>query len=177
MFNKSDVTRRYKMKSLYVSTQKNGVQVRVAALVLVLVALMLPQFAWADHASDHPDGQFNSQSSFSAIGASELMDAAFLAANPEVAAFRRYAAAQQRAALAANPELAIYRRYAASQQGTALSANPELAVYRRYAASQLGAGLSAYYADGDAAFVDANPELRAYWRYVSENDCSIGLLC
>ena len=46
------------MKSFVVPTQKNSSQVRVAALMLLLVALVIPQLAWADHASDHPISQF-----------------------------------------------------------------------------------------------------------------------
>ena len=46
------------MKSSVVSTQKNSFQVRVAALVLLLLALVIPQLVWADHASDHSVSQF-----------------------------------------------------------------------------------------------------------------------
>jgi hypothetical protein len=46
------------MKSLVFPTQKNRVQVRLAALVLLLMTLAIPQFVWADHASDHPISQF-----------------------------------------------------------------------------------------------------------------------
>ena len=47
------------MKNLIVPTQKNGVQVRVVALVLLLVTLVIPQLVWADHASDHSISQFD----------------------------------------------------------------------------------------------------------------------
>lgn len=103
------------MKSLSFSTQKNGLQ--VAALVLLVVTLVIPLLAWADHASDHPYGQFDDPSSISSGEAyaalvekyragelvfhapgsrddrsfSDLADTAFLAANPEIMAYRRYA--------------------------------------------------------------------------------------
>ncbi len=46
------------MKSLVVPTKKNGAKVQVAAMVLLLVALVIPQLVLADHASDHPISQF-----------------------------------------------------------------------------------------------------------------------
>jgi hypothetical protein len=169
------------MKILGFSTQTNRFQ--VAALVLLAVALAIPPLAWADHASDHPYGQFDDPSStsasdahkallekyetgelvfhapgrrddrsfstsaseayealvekygsgelvfhapgrrddrsFNALATQERMDAAFLAANPEIMSYRRFAAGplQQRDAafLAANPEIMSFRRYAAQQ--------------------------------------------------------------
>ena len=57
------------MKSLFLPTQRNRVQVRVAALMLLLVALVIPQLVWADHASDHPISQFEEMPSILATQA------------------------------------------------------------------------------------------------------------
>jgi hypothetical protein len=56
---KSLVNKETEMRMFVDLTPKNAVQVRVAALVLLAIALMIPQLTWADHASDHPYGQFD----------------------------------------------------------------------------------------------------------------------
>ena len=50
------------MRSVIMSTKKNRSQVWVAASVLLVAALVIPQLALADHASDHPYGQFDDPS-------------------------------------------------------------------------------------------------------------------
>jgi hypothetical protein len=49
--------------------RKNTARLRVAALVLLVVALVIPQLTWADHASDHPDSQVGNLSSISSSAA------------------------------------------------------------------------------------------------------------
>ena len=48
------------MKAIIASNTQNRAQWLVGVLTLVLlVALMIPGLAWADHASDHPESQFD----------------------------------------------------------------------------------------------------------------------
>ena len=140
-------------------------------MVLFAVALVIPQLAWADHASDHPYSQFDDPSiistseaysaliekyksgdlvfhapgrwddrSFSISASPEQIDAAFLAANPEIMVSRRYVAAQQEVAAAAS--------------------------------SARWVALGEYYADSNAVFLAENPEIMASQRYVGQGGCS-----
>jgi hypothetical protein len=76
------------MKSLFAPwTQKKRLQVLVVGLMLaLLVAFMIPQLSWADHASDHPYSQFDDPTIVSASDA----DDAWLAAQT-MATAERYA--------------------------------------------------------------------------------------
>ena len=165
------------MRSFVAQTRKNQFWVLVAALVLLVVALVIPQLAWADHASDHPDDQFDTQSSSArwvALGEYYTdMGATFLAANPEVMAYQCYASAQQGAAAAGSisPRLT---------NPTQLAAYPEVLAYQRSMAAQKAgvtassarwAALGEYYSDMGATFFAANPEISAHRQYVGQQVC------
>ncbi|MFC2030857.1 hypothetical protein ACFLWA_09040 [Chloroflexota bacterium] len=48
------------MKAIIASNTQNRTQWLIAVLaVVLLVALMIPGLAWADHSSDHPESQFD----------------------------------------------------------------------------------------------------------------------
>jgi hypothetical protein len=200
-------------------TRKNAVQRRVAALVLFAIALMIPQLTWADHASDHPYGQFDDPAlislsegsaalvekyesgelvfhtpgrpddrSFRTSADSVQIDAAFLAANPEIMVLRRLVASQQGIAAAADSARWVaLGEYYADGGATFLTANPEIMVLRRLVASQQGIAAAAdsarwvalgeYYADGGATFLTANPEVRTYRRFVQDGCSEASQVC
>jgi hypothetical protein len=218
------------MRSLVYPTRKNRVQ--AAALVLFVVALVIPQLAWADHASDHPYSQFDDPSlvstsegyaalaekyktgelvynapgrrddrSFSispskayyalvekyktgelvynapgrrdgrSFATSDNLgptDAAFLAANPEIMAFRRYGALQQGVTAAASSArwVALGNYYMEKSERAAA------------ADSARWVALGSVYTSGNAAFLSENPEIMAFRRFVGQQDCSApGLQC
>jgi hypothetical protein len=76
------------MKSLFVPrTQNERLQVLAVGLMLaLLVAFMIPQLSWADHASDHPYSQYDDPTIVSTSDA----DGAWLAAQT-MATGQRYA--------------------------------------------------------------------------------------
>jgi hypothetical protein len=76
------------MKSLMVPrTQKRRLQVLVVGLILaLLVAFMIPQLSWADHASDHPYSQYDDPTIVSASDTDDAWQAA-----QTMATARRYA--------------------------------------------------------------------------------------
>jgi hypothetical protein len=173
------------MKSLAISTQKNSVWVRVAALALIVVTILVPQLTWADHASDHPDRQVavakNHNPGRDLGGVYSPSGEAYAALVAKYKAGELVFQAPGRgddgsASVSANPELIIARRYyptnlARSTDVAFLAANPEVMISRRgYAASLVQAA--------DAAFLAANPEVMTSRRYASSGGCYIiGLAC
>ena len=120
------------MSSLVSLTQNSMVMARAVALVLLVSALALPQFAWADHAAP---------------------DSATLALNPELSAYQRLAhASGQDLAAAANSArwasmgasyseaneassarwAALGASYGADDGSAFLAANPELVLFQRF---------------------------------------------
>ena len=201
------------MRSFVYPTRKNRVQ--VAALVLFVVALVIPQLAWADHASDHPYSQFDDPALVSAgdvyatlvekYKSGELVynapgrrdDRSFsippsaswtirAEANPGMDVAQWYTPA--RASLAVNPELMAFRRYAASQQAEAAAASSArwVALGNYYmekseraaaASSARWIGLGDYYADGNEVFLAANPEIMTVRRFVQDGCSALGQAC
>ena len=169
------------MKSPFVSLYKSRLRISVAVLVLLAAVLLLSQFAWADHASDHPDRQVADLSLISLAPSYKpsLMDSTLLAAYPEVLAYQHdvmaflsYSPWQDCSVqmnsgltdpvlLAAYPEILTYRRnvsayltYAAGVDCRELAARPELISARPSAL--LKPGLT------DPALLAAYPEVLAY---------------
>lgn len=169
------------MKSPFVSLYKSRLRISVAALVLLAAALLLSQFAWADHASDHPDRQVGDLSLVSSAASymPSLMDSNLLAAYPEVLAYQHdvmaflnYSPWQDCSVqmnsgltdpvlLAAYPEILTYRRnvsayltYVAGVDCGALAARSEFISART--SDLLKPGLT------DPALLAAYPEVLAY---------------
>jgi uncharacterized protein (DUF433 family) len=149
--------------------------------VLLAVALLLPQIAWADHGPDYTDTPVRTLSSSSSAASyqSGLVSSGLLAAYPEILVFRhdvmaflRYSPRQDCSAsmnpgltdpalLAAYPEIMTYRRnvaaylnYVAGLDCQELAARPEAASSRPSAL--LKPGLT------DPALLTAYPEVLAY---------------
>ena len=157
-------------------TRKKVVQPRVAALVLLAVALMIPQLTWADHASDHPYSQFDDQALISLSEGSAALVEKYKSGElvfhtpgrPDDRSFSASADSVQidAAFLAANPETMVLRRLVASQQGIAAAAS-----LARWVA------LGEYYADRGATFLTANPEVRTYRRFVQDGCSEASQVC
>jgi hypothetical protein len=170
-----------KMTNLFVSVFKARLRGSVAVLVLLVVALLSPQIAWADHASDHPDRQVGDLSlvSVAASYKPRLMDSALLAAYPEVVAYQHdvmaflnYSRWQDCSVqmssgltdpvlLAAYPEIMTYRRnvtaylnYVVGVDCRELAARSDIASFRP--SDLMKPGLT------DAALLAAYPEVLAY---------------
>lgn len=162
------------MRSLVTPLKKNRVLARAAVLSLLVVALVIPQLTWADHASDHPYGQFDDPSNSSPGEAYAALVEKYEAGDlvfhtPGRRDDRSFSSAPsaRSATLAANPEIAVYQRYAAARLEVAAAAS-----------SARWVALGEYYADGGAAFLAANPEIAMHRRYVAQQDCSdLGLQC
>jgi hypothetical protein len=161
----------------------------VAALVLLVMALVIPQFTWADHASDHPDSQFDNLASISPSEAYVALVENYAMGNLVYNAPGRRGDSPSTAFagpaqigvtfVSANPEIMTVQRYAAgvAQETGAdlLATNPEIAAYRRYAVSRQDVAaaassarwvaLGAYYTARGAAFQATNPEIAAYRRF------------
>jgi len=170
-----------KMTSSFVSAYKGRAWMSAAALVLMAVALLLPQFAWADHAPDYSDLPVRNLSSESSAASyqSGLVSSGLLAAYPEilvyrhdVVAFLRYSPRQDCSAqmnsgltdpalLAAYPEIMTYRRnvaaylnYVVGLDCQEMPARSELISARPSAL--MNSGLT------DPALLAAYPEISAY---------------
>jgi len=122
------------MTSPLVSNSKSRVWISVAGLMLLAVALLLPQLAWADHAPDYTNTPVRtlSFSSSDASYQSGLVSSGLLAAYPEILAFRHDVIAflmysprqdcpaqlhpglKDPALLGAYPEIMTYRRNVAA---------------------------------------------------------------
>lgn len=175
------VRKEIKMKSPFVSLYKSRLRISVAALVLLAAVLLLSQFAWADHASDHPDRQIGDLSLISLAPSYKpsLMDSTLLAAYPEVLAYQHDVMAflnyspwqdcsvqmnsglTDPALLAAYPEILTYRRnvtaylnYVSGADCRELAARSGLISARPSAV--LRPGLT------DQALLAAYPEVSAY---------------
>lgn len=137
------------MKNLVSRPQKNAALARAVALVLLVATLTIPQLAWADHSADI-----------------RMMDSAFLATNPELSSYQRFAFAPGKGVGAA----------ADSARWTGLGASysaAEEASSARWTA--LGAS---YSADKGAAFLAANPELMVLQRFAARGGCAaLGSMC
>ena len=186
------------MKKTLVSVYKSRAWTSVAALVLLAVALLLPQFAWADHSPDYTETPVSSlyPGSSAASYQSGLVSSGLLAAYPEilvyrhdVIAFLRYSPRQNcsfqmnsrltdPALLAAYPEIMAYRRnvmaylsYVAGEDCPELVARPESLSSRPSALMKPGLT--------DPALLAAYPEILAYRHdvmafldYAGRQDCS-----
>jgi len=174
------------MPSLVV-LQKSQMRVSVAVLVLLLVALVLPQLTWADSASDHPDGQFDNLSSISPSVAhaallekyttGELVYHAPGSRQDRSSTALMNPGLTDPALLAAYPEVVTYRRnvnaylhYFAQKDCSELATQSEVTTYRRSAS--MNPGLT------DPALLAAYPEVLtyrrnvdAYLRYFAQQDC------
>jgi uncharacterized protein (DUF433 family) len=175
------VRKEIKMTDRFFYLNKSRLLISVAALVLLATALLLSQFAWADHTPDHPDRQVGDLSlvSLAASYKPNLMDSALLAAYPEVLAYQHDVMAflsyspwqdcsvqmnsglTDPALLAAYPEILTYRRnvaaylkYVAGLDCGELAARPELSSSRPSALTRPGLT--------DAALLAAYPEVLAY---------------
>ena len=181
------------MRSFVYPTRKNRVQ--VAALVLFVVALVLPQLAWADHASDHVDDQasISPSASMSSVlsldllrhyNAGELVSTATGRGDDRSPTASMSSAQTDAAFLSANPEAVVFQRFVSSQQEVAAGASSArwvaLGAYHAIsdevaaaASSARWVALGAYYAlDSDDAFLAANPEIRAFRYNLAQQDCS-----
>ena len=122
------------MSSYFVSTQRNWLWVSVAALVLLVVALVLPQLAWADHASDHVDDQasISPSASMSSVlsldllrhyNAGELVSTATGRGDDRSPTASMSSAQTDAAFLSANPEAVVFQRFVSAQQEVAAGAS------------------------------------------------------
>jgi len=169
------------MTSPLFSSSRNRAWTSVAGAVLLVVALLLPQIAWADHGPDYTNTPVRTLDSSSSAASyqSGLVSSGLLAAYPEILVFRHdvmaflsYSPQQDCSAsmnpgltdpalLAAYPEIMTYRRnvaayldYVAGLDCQELAARPE-AVSSRPSAL-LKPGLT------DPALLAAYPEVLAY---------------
>jgi len=144
------------MSSLFVPTQKNWVRGSVAAVVLLVVALVLPQLTWADHTPDHADSQFANLSSISPSAAYTALVEKY--STGELV----YHAPGSRDALSSSisPSGAYAALVEKYKTGELIYHAPGRRDDRSFPASVNPA-------QTDAAFLAANPEAMAYWRYVS----------
>ncbi len=169
------------MTDLFASLYRRRGRVSGAALVLLAVALLLPQFAWANHAPEHPDRQISELPFVSSSAAYKpgLMNSALLAAYPEVLAYQHDVRAflqyspwqdcsvqinsglRDPVLLAAYPEIKAYRRnvtaylnYVVGLDCRDLEARPEVISSRPSALMKPGLT--------DAALLSAYPEVLAY---------------
>jgi len=125
------------MTSSFVSAYKGRAWISVAGVVLlVVVALLLPQIAWADHGPDYTNTPVRTLSSGSSAASyqSGLVSSGLLAAYPEILAFRHDVMAflmyspRQGCSAAMNPGLT---------DPALLAAYPEIMTYRRNVAAYL----------------------------------------
>ena len=150
------------MRSFVYPTRKN--RGHVAALVLLALALVIPQLAWADHASDHPYSQFDDPSIISSASVAhdalveKYKEDRSFSASPSVAydalvekyksgalvynapgrrddrSFSIPPSASWTIRAEANPGMDVAQWYTPAR--ASLAVNPELMAVRRYAASQ-----------------------------------------
>jgi len=141
------------MKSFVDSIPKNAVQVRAAILVVLAVALVIPQLAWAGHTSDRSPSSFSGDDDYDPA-AGTIPDLSRASSSfsgdddydPAAGAILESAGAAQRtdaAFLAANPEIVASSagwvalgEYYTTTGRTFLATNPEIAAYQRHAAQQ-----------------------------------------
>ena len=174
------------MPSLIV-LRKGRMRISAAVLVLLMVALVLPQLTWADSASDHTVGQFDNLSSISPSEAQavllekyrtgELLYHALGDQQDRSSTTSINPGLTDPALLAAYPEVVTYRRnveaylrYFAQQDCSELATQSEVSAYRRNAS--MNPGLT------DPALLAAYPEVLtyrrnvdAYLRYFAQQDC------
>lgn len=159
------------MKGLVIPLQKNRVQVWLAASVLLVVALVLPQLAWADHASDHPYSQADDP-------ISNAPNAAYAALVEKYKSGELvYHAPGRRDDRSFGPSANL-----ALADATDLAASPEALTSRRSlsaieegveASSARWVALGAYYTGRDAVFLAENPEVGTLGRYLAQQGCSV----
>jgi hypothetical protein len=155
-------TEETKMKSLGFSTQKNRLQVAASVLLVVALVIPLlawadpasdqpygqfddpssisPSEAYAALVEKYRAGELvfhapgrQDDRSFSASATADLADAAFLAANSELMAYRRYVASRRDAvATASSARWAALGEYYTAIDAGFVAVNPEIMAYRRY---------------------------------------------
>jgi hypothetical protein len=164
------------MRSYVDLSQKNRVQ--LLALVLLAVALVIPQLAWADHASDHPYSQFDDPATESvdadtarwvALGKYYEGKSERAAAADGARWFARgnfYLAESERAAAADSARWASLAATYTGAIGDAalLAANPEGGADGSASLAALG---STFHEASGNAFLAVNPEAVAYLRFAA----------
>jgi hypothetical protein len=182
-------------------TRKNTVQLRVAALVLLAVALVIPQLSWADHASDHPYSQFDDPAPVSpSYGYAALVekyktgelvfhtpgrrdDRSFSSSPSE--AYAALVEKYKTGELVFNaPGRRDDRSFSASADSARWVAQGKYYMEESERAESAAAArwvaLGEYYTDDtgrDAAFLAANPEIMVYMRFVQDGCSEPGQVC
>jgi hypothetical protein len=141
------------MNSLVMSKQKSRLYVQVAASLLLLAALVAPQLAWADHASDHPEresvlaGEANVAPYVALVEKYQSGELVYHAPGRRDAQVFSVSASQAYAALVEkfkNGELVFHapgrrddRAFSVSAGSALIAANPELIAARGYYAANV----------------------------------------